>query len=109
MTIRIYLGDEYSLFKNGVVICNDGSEVELQNYIHRGMMVDSILLGTGNEMAYGEFLLRWQIYPSSLKIYDISPDVEKIIWVNESNKPIRIDKLVTIAPGETFIFQLNDN
>ncbi|MBR3967410.1 MAG: hypothetical protein IKJ91_10105 [Clostridia bacterium] len=40
MTLRIYLGDEYSLFKNGVVIYDDGSEVELQNYIHRGMMVD---------------------------------------------------------------------
>ncbi len=107
MTLRIYLGDEYSHFKNGSVIFDDGREEEVQPYIHRGMTVDTLLLGIAKDMEYGEFLLRWRIYPGSLKIYDIDPEVTKIIWINESNKHIRIDRYDPLAPGDSFI-QLND-
>ena len=109
MTLRIYLGDEYSRFEKGSVIFDDGREEERQAYLHRGMTVDTLLLGIAKDMSCGDFLLRWRIYPNSLKIYDVDPEVTKVIWVNESNKHIHIDKLVTIAPGEIFIIQLNDN
>ena len=108
MTLRIYLGDEYSHFEKGSVIFDDGREEELQAYLHRGMTVDTLLLGIAKDMSYGDFLLRWRIYPNSLKIYDVDPKVKKIIWINESSKHIRIERHGPIAPGDTLIIQLND-
>ncbi len=65
MTLRIYLGDEYSYFKKGSVIFDDGREEELQAYLHRGMTVDTLMLGIAKKMKYGEFLLRWRIIHSA--------------------------------------------
>lgn len=107
MTLRIYLGDEYSHFEKGSVIFDAGRE-ELQAYLHQGMMVDTLLLGIAKDMSYGDFLLRWRIYPNSLKIYDVDPELTKIIWINESSKHIRIERHGLIAPGDTLIIQLND-
>ena len=109
MTLRIYLNSEYSLYKKGGVIFSDGREEKLRDYVHQGMMVDTILLGTDKGMSHGEFLLRWRIYPNSLKIYDIDPEVKKIIWINQSDKHIRIDHYGLIAPGDMLTIQLNDN
>ncbi len=103
MTLQIFLGDEYSHFKSGCAIFSDGQEEELQSYLHRGMMIDTLLLGIAKDMAFGEFLLRWRIYPGSIEIYDIDTEIEKVIWTNESNKPIRIDRYDPLAPGDTFI------
>ena len=108
MTLRIFLGDEYSHFEKGKVIFDDGREEELQAYLHRGMMVDTLLIGIAKAMSCGKFLLRWRIYLGSLKIYDVDPDVTKIIWINESSKHIRIERHGLIAPGDTLIIQLND-
>ena len=109
MTLRIYLNSEYSLYKKGGVIFSDGREEKLRDYVHQGMMVDTILLGTYKGMSHGEFLLRWRIYPSSLKIYDVNSEVKKIIWINQSDKHIRIDHYGLVAPGDMLIIQLNDN
>lgn len=71
------------------------------------MMVDTLLLGTSKEMAYGSFVLRWRIYQSSIVIYDISPEVTQIIFKNEGEKSIRIDKYAPLAPGMTLIIQIS--
>ena len=107
MTLQIFLGDEYSHFKSGCAIFPDGQEEELQSYLHRGMLVDTLLLGIAKDMASGEFLLRWRIYRGSIEIYDIDLSVTKVIWINESSNSIRIDRYDPLAPGDTFI-QLND-
>ncbi|MBR4296309.1 MAG: hypothetical protein IKT56_05705 [Clostridia bacterium] len=61
MTLKIFLGDDYSHFKSGLAIFDDGREEGLQDCVHQGRLVDTLLIGISEKMAYGEFLLRWRI------------------------------------------------
>ena len=100
MTLKIWLDlDCFSFFEKGTVTLSEEHTEELYSYFHRGMLVDTELVGTAKGMARGKFLLRWYVRGGGIDFYGIDAEINSIYFVNSSKVPIRIDKYGIIESG----------
>ena len=98
MIYEIWLGDHYSHFDHGVAHLDDGQDIKLKGLIHNASYcADSILICHEEDWSH----LRWFIHADSLDFYKVYKDTPMVILHNKSKKTLKIDRLTTLAPGES--------
>ena len=108
MTLKIWLDyDCFSFFEKGTITLNGKHTKKLSSYLHRGMLTDTELVGTTEELARGEFLLRWYVREGGIDFYDIDTEINSLCFVNSSKVPIRIDEYGITEPGSSITIYPN--
>ena len=98
MIYEIWLGDHYSHFDHGVAHLDDGQDIKLKGLIHNASYcADSVLICHEEDWSH----LRWFIHADSLDFYKVYKDAPTVIFHNGSKKTLKIDRLTTLAPGES--------
>ena len=102
MTYEIWLGDHYSHFDRGVAHYDNGKTIQLDSCIHTATYgSDSVLIDDIDHMNECSFPLRWFIRSGALDFYSIGQDTPNVLFHNESQCDIRIDKYGILKSGES--------
>ncbi len=102
MTYEIWLSNEYGYFDRGVAHLDDGQDIPLKVWIQQATYgSDGVLIDDVQHFKSGRFPLRWLIEKDGLFFYSVDMDTPEVVFHNESEKPLRMGRHGTLAPGES--------
>ncbi len=109
MTYEIWLGDHYSHFDSGIAHFDNGRTTALDSCIHTATYgSDSVLIDDVEHIDECRFPLRWFIKSEAIDFYSIGEDTPDILFHNESEKDIRIDKYGLLKSRDSVSIKMNN-
>lgn len=106
MMYEIWLGAHYSLFDHGSACLDNGSEKELAAWGHTAMFgFGVVLIDEYDKYLDMNFPVRWCAEENGLAFRHWGPEVECIVFHNETGKDLEIDCCGILRAGETREFK----